>query len=389
MGERISIIVPVYNADKFLDKCIESICRQTYKNLEIILINDGSTDHSLEICEKYAARDERIVLQSQKNQGIVKARQAGVRIAAGNFIGWADADDWMESDYIENLLQLQRESGADIVAAAHFYDIGKDCTLIKNGLKPGIYDREQLAPVMLCTGRFFEYGINPHLYTKLFRASILKKTQLMVDSYIIAGDDAAVVYPSLLMAKSVCVSELSGYHYVQHPGSITKTGFPDEQGRIKALAAFLEKAFREAGVASQTSCQLIAYENYLLSLRKIEVFDVPGEDSILAPYGGLRAGERIVLYGAGALGQGIYAYLKRDGRTEIAGWLDRSYEAYREQGFPVDSPECLRDRGFVYDYILIASIMDRTAMSIRNFLLSQGVKEEKIKWFTGAFCGKE
>ena len=142
-------------------------------------------------------------------------------------------------------------------------------------------------------------------------------------------------------------------------------------------------------MASQTSCQLIAYENYLLSLRKIEVFDVPGEDSILAPYGGLRAGERIVLYGAGALGQGIYAYLKRDGRTEIAGWLDRSYEAYREQGFPVDSPECLRDRGFVYDYILIASIMDRTAMSIRNFLLSQGVKEEKIKWFTGAFCGKE
>ena len=388
MDDRISIIVPVYNADRFLDKCIESIRKQTYKNLEIILINDGSTDHSLEICEQYAARDERIVLQSQRNQGIVKARQAGVRIAAGNFIGWADADDWMEPDYIENLLRLQRESGADIVAVAHFCDIGKDCTLIKNNLEPGIYDREQLAPVMLCAGEFFEYGINPHLYTKFFRASILKKTQPMVDSYVIAGDDAAVVYPSLLMAESVCVSELSGYHYVQHPGSITKTGFSDEQGRVKALIAFLEKVFREAGVISETFWQLVAYENYLLSLRKIEVFDAPGEDRILAPFGGLRAGERIVLYGAGALGQGLYAYLKRDGRTEIAGWLDRSCEAYREQGFPVDCPERLRDRDWTYDYILIANATESTAMSIRNFLLSVGVKEEKIRWFTEEFRGK-
>lgn len=384
---KISVIVPVYNAENYLDQCIGSIIKQSYRNLEIVLVNDGSTDRSPEICKKYAEADERILVVEQKNQGVVKARQSGVSAATGDFIGWVDADDWIEPEYIERLAGQQRESGADIVAAAHFHDIGDDSRLIKNGVETGIYDAEQLLPIMLYTGKFFEYGITPQLYTKLFRADILKKTQLMVPDRIIAGDDAAVVYLSLLRANKICVSDISGYHYVQHPASITKTGYQEETERIRILIAFLKDTFREAGLSDQTDRQLAVYEKYMFALRQINIFDGADNKKILIPYGGFGEGDRLIVYGAGTLGQKIYHYLKTDGRVRLTGWLDKNYEVYRRQGFPVDSPDILMEPGVEFDYILIANITESATMAIKDFLLSAGVDEKKIKWFMPKFRG--
>ena len=388
MGCKVSIVVPVYNAEKYLDQCVTSIMGQTYRHLEIILVNDGSTDHSLEICRKYAETDERITVVEQINQGVVKARKTGVEAATGDFIGWADADDWMESGYIEGLVRLQEESNADIVAATHFHDIGSDSRLIKNGVDTGIYDVKQLLPVMLYTGEFFEYGITPQLYTKLFRADILKKTQFMVADNIIAGDDAAVVYPSLLMAEKGCVSNITGYHYVQHPASITKTGFSDEPARIRMLIEYLNDIFRKAGVSEWMNHQLATYENYMLALRQIDIFDAADSEKILVPYGGFRENDRLVIYGAGVLGQKIYHYLEADGRVKLTGWLDKNYEVYRKQGFGVDSSDLLSKVNLEFDYIVIANITESVAMMMKDFLLASGVAEEKIRWFSAEFLGR-
>ena len=324
----------------------------------------------------------------QINQGVVKARKTGVEAATGDFIGWADADDWMESGYIEGLVRLQEESNADIVAATHFHDIGSDSRLIKNGVDTGIYDVKQLLPVMLYTGEFFEYGITPQLYTKLFRADILKKTQFMVADNIIAGDDAAVVYPSLLMAEKVCVSNITGYHYVQHPASITKTGFSDEPARIRMLIEYLNDIFRKAGVSEWMNHQLATYENYMLALRQIDIFDAADSEKILVPYGGFRENDRLVIYGAGVLGQKIYHYLEADGRVKLTGWLDKNYEVYRKQGFGVDSSDLLSKVNLEFDYIVIANITESVAMMMKDFLLASGVAEEKIRWFSAEFLGR-
>ena len=101
MDELVSIIMPVYNAERYLDKCLKSILGQSYKNIELIVINDGSSDQSGALCEKYAENDGRIKLVSQENQGALSARLRGIREAKGSLIGWADADDWMEADYLE------------------------------------------------------------------------------------------------------------------------------------------------------------------------------------------------------------------------------------------------------------------------------------------------
>ena len=109
MGKKISIIIPVYNAEKYLAQCIESIIKQTYSNLEIIIINDGSTDRSLEICNFYKENDQRIVVFNQNNSGVSVARNKGLDISNGEFIMFVDADDWLNADFVESLYKVCEE----------------------------------------------------------------------------------------------------------------------------------------------------------------------------------------------------------------------------------------------------------------------------------------
>lgn len=247
-----------------------------------------------------------------------------------------------------------------------------------------VYKREEIVNSMLYTGEFFKYGIAPHLVTKFFRADILKETQAAVDEKIVAGDDAAVVYPSLLNADTICVSDISGYHYIQQVNSITKKSYSNERERVRILIYFLREVFRKHSLNDIVMQQLDIYENYLLSLRQIEVFD-EGKDKILTPYGGFDSGDKVVIYGAGVLGQRIYKYLKAEGRVEVIDWLDKNYTNYQKNGFDVHAPEVLKDMGTLYDYILIANISEKVAKVIRRFLVELGIEDGKIRWFTKEF----
>ena len=108
----ISVIVPIYNSEKYLNQCLTSLVKQTYSDLEIILVNDGSTDSSMNICEKFKKEDDRIILINKKNQGLVRARKDGARKATGEYITFIDADDWIDADTYDNL----RDFKSDIIA---------------------------------------------------------------------------------------------------------------------------------------------------------------------------------------------------------------------------------------------------------------------------------
>src|SRR5690606_12518940 len=110
----VSIIIPVYNVELYLRECLDSVCRQTFRNLEIILINDGSPDHSGEICEEYSSQDERIKVIHKKNGGLSDARNAGLNIATGDYIAFIDSDDVIDQDFIQILLEVLLNSGASI-----------------------------------------------------------------------------------------------------------------------------------------------------------------------------------------------------------------------------------------------------------------------------------
>ena len=380
----ISIIVPIYNAEKYLEKSLHSIQNQTYKNLQIILVDDGSIDSSLILCQKCAVLDKRIEIIHQENGGVVSARKTGVSAAKGEMIAWVDADDWIEISWIESLVKIWMDTKADIIAAAHFHNIGKSETKIENKIAEGVYSAKDILPQMIYNGEFFEYGIQPHLYTKLIRREILLKTQMRVSNQIIAGDDAAVVYPSILEAEKICISRFCGYHYVQHAGSITKTGYSNEKLRVKVLIEYLSTIFAEKKLLSFMHSQLEAYEKYLLSLRQISVFD----EYILVPFGGIAYGSRVVIYGAGVLGQKIYNYINDGGKVEICAWLDRNWENYRKNGLKVDTPERIIELDGKYDIVIIANITQKTAVSMKNYMKKLGVKEKKIRWFSEKFLHK-
>ena len=121
MEKKLSVIVPVYNVEQYLEKCLDSIVSQTYKNLEIILVNDCSTDSSYEICLEYAKKDERmIIINKQKNEGLGCARITGIKSASGEYIGWVDSDDWIAADMFAELIQIALKYNADIVQCKRF-----------------------------------------------------------------------------------------------------------------------------------------------------------------------------------------------------------------------------------------------------------------------------
>lgn len=380
----ISVVIPIYNVKEYLAECVESVMNQTYSNLEIILVDDGSTDGSSCICEEFREKDSRIKVIHKENEGVVSARKAGVRAASGEMIGFVDADDWIEPDYFERLAGAWQETGADIVAVGHFHDIGKSSRKVLNGLPAGIYNTGDILDTVLYSGEFYEYGIAPHLWSKILRPDILKAAQEKVDDRIRGGDDAAVVYPAILMAKTVCVADFCRYHYVQRQGSITKTCDQEEIVRVQLLTEFLERRIRELAPDARSReallGQLAVYRNYIMSLRGIDVFD----EMVLLPFGGIPYGCKVVVYGAGVLGQRIHQYLLDSKRVEIAGWVDRNYGYYRENGFCVDRPETISSQA--YDYVLIANISYRTSVNIKKYLVDElAVSESKIRWFSDEF----
>lgn len=378
----ISVIVPIYNSINYLRKCVDSIIMQIYQKIEIILVDDGSTDGSEMICDEYAKQDKRIIVIHKRNGGLVSARQEGIQNATGEFICWVDSDDWIESDYILNFVRLQRSTNADVVAVSHYHDIGEDSKIIKNGIENGLYSMEEVMDTLLFTGVFFEYGINPHLVTKMFKTEIIKDAECNVNRFIIAGEDAAATYPALLNCRKIYVSDTVGYHYVQHSKSLTKVMDDKEEERINTLISYLDKEFQKKGLQNIFAHQLNIYHKYLMTLRKIEVFD--DSEKILVPYGGICKNQKVIIYGAGVLGQAIYKYITRE-KIIVVAWVDKSFQKYRNEGFEVDSTEILQNFDIDYDVVIIANISQKCADQIRDTLLSYGIPGSKIIWLTKDF----
>lgn len=118
-NEKLSVIVPIYNAEVFLNRCINSILKQTYQNLEIILVNDGSTDNSLKICQMYKSMDDRIAVINKKNAGVSAARKDALKIATGDFITFVDSDDYIDFNMYKNLMQTMVEGDFDIIESGY------------------------------------------------------------------------------------------------------------------------------------------------------------------------------------------------------------------------------------------------------------------------------
>jgi glycosyltransferase involved in cell wall biosynthesis len=222
--DKISVIVPVYNVEQYIEKCLISILSQTYKNLEIICVNDGSTDASGRICDDFAKKDHRIIVYHTENRGVSAARNKGLENFTGDYVGFVDSDDWIEPEMYEELLNLLKSKGADIASCGFFFDNAEGPVPAKNILSVPTEAVE--------TRRFLEYiyrrdmykGVSGYLVTRLFKSFLFKAFDngghhIRFCEELNIGEDVLLLAASMLKAKTAAFMELPLYHYYQNPSS--------------------------------------------------------------------------------------------------------------------------------------------------------------------------
>lgn len=371
----VSIIVPIYNNGRYLAQCIESICRQTYRELEIILVDDGSTDGSSGICEEYRKRDSRIVVIHKKNGGAVSARKAGLACASGAYIAFADGDDWLEPEMIERLFNALICEKTDVSMCGRFEDTENAQRKVYHGFSPGRYDkkalREKVYPGMIVNNGFFEWGIFPGLWDKLFRRKCIEKFLFAVDERITMGDDAACVYPCLLSVGSIYIIDECLYHYRQTLSSTVKNK-PDiwsERQRFNILYHTVLDALKQHKAVYDLTEQWKEYMLFLMIPRADALYEGIGELDYLFPFPGIKKGSNVIIYGMGTYGQRLYSYIKQTKVCTIAALADRNYVEYRKQGIWVEAPDKIA--GYEFDAIAIASSFAGTRQSIYKELTAR------------------
>jgi len=378
MNKVVSVVIPVYNSIPFLQKCLDSILKQTYNALDIILVNDGSTDESGELCDKYALMDERITVIHKNNGGLVSSRKAGIEKAKGEYVLYVDGDDWIEPELVETYMQQVYRYGADVVIASHNVNLEGRIEVLKNTIPPGVYSGESLStevyPKMLFTGKFSQFGIFSYSWGKLFKKAILIPNQQAVSNEIVIGEDALCTYPTLLDANTIVILEKPYYHYVQRANSLIKTLRNVEISKMSEVYQALKKALEKKQVRKKILTQL---DYYLLSIL-ITNTEGPALDTVNAvyPFINIHPTDRLVIYGGGTFGQHFYKKLNKYNIKNIVGWIDERFVFYQKLNLPVNSLDTIKS--LEYDKIVIALMDECNSNYATELLCEVGVDRSKI-----------
>lgn len=373
----ISVIIPVYNIEAYIAECVESIMNQTYQNLQIILVDDGSDDGSGAICNQYADLDQRIEVIHQPNKGLVSARKSGLKRAKGDYIGFVDGDDYIETEMYERLLEEMQKSNADFIHSGH----------IKNGEAWIPYKRKTLylseaeeKERIIRTAIFGrESYFAPSIWSKLFKARIIKDCYSQVPDSAQYGEDLISLCICIDRCDKVVLLDEAYYHYRYRGESITN------EKNLKSL----ENVFRYYGNVCDVLTKYKCYEelkNLIMEnvcaniLRKVKA--VSGNDFQTAQYYFADAdrllGKKIVIYGAGAVGKDYYAQISRYTDCSVVAWVDSYPEKYEYPHIKLFGVEELS--AMAYDILLIAVKDEELAHEISCSLIGRGVEEEKIFW---------
>lgn len=215
--KKISVIIPIYNAEEYVKKCLDSVCAQTYKNIEIICIDDGSLDNAGKIVDMYAERDSRIIVRHQVNQGESNARNKGLELATGDYIGFMDCDDWIEADMYETLLNCAEKDNLDMVASSWFRDDAEISVAVDNKLpiNTEVFGRNELLKYIYKRDYYRGFA---YMWNKLYKREILQDTDgniIKFDEQLRLGGDVLYLAETAIRAKSAKYIDRAFYHYNQ------------------------------------------------------------------------------------------------------------------------------------------------------------------------------
>lgn len=233
MNPLISVIVPIYNVEKYLARCVDSIVNQTYKNLEIILVDDGSPDSCPQMCDDYAKKDSRIKVVHKKNGGLSDARNAGMAVATGEYISFIDSDDYVSDDFFECLLDVINKENSDIAecSVVKFYEDNR-FDEFSDDLSVKTYDTQDAMSALIAENPFHQ-----HVWNKLYKTELVKDIPYAVGKL---NEDEFWTYQVFGRANKVSKLNKTMYYYFQRNSSIMGVGY-----NIRRLDALEAKANRQ------------------------------------------------------------------------------------------------------------------------------------------------
>lgn len=389
-NDLVSIIIPIYNAERWLDRCISSVINQTYQNIEIILVNDGSTDCSDEICKKYAGEDKRIKYISQQNQGVVSARKNGIELASGQYVGFVDADDYIDADLYQKLMKCRKDF--DLVISQWFREDGVRDRRAYDKIAIGAYNSPSGMEFLLSHLMNTSYagglvniisGIMPYMFTKLYKTTMTKEVFEEVDRSISFGEDLEFVYRYILKCKSVLITDICGYHYTVRSGSAAHSvdcgcKYLENVCKLyKALLPVLAQHSQRDKLLPQWQTKI----SYMIAKAPAKMGFPPENQvrTVFFPFCNMMDEKRIVLYGGGLVGRVYWHQIRKYKMCESVLWVDPHWESLRRAGyvelFPVDALQTA-----IYDYVIIAVSCTKKANQVKQELFNLGVDKERILW---------
>lgn len=374
----VSIIVPVYNLELYIEKCIKSILAQTFTNYELIIVNDGSTDTTYEICKKYAALDKRIKLIMQENLGVVMARRNGIELASGKYVTFIDGDDWVEPEMLQTMVSGMADS--DMVCCGAVWEekkgnITKKRDSFAAGMWSGMRLEELKAKVLFDKKSGISQLLTAWLWAKMYDLKKIKEEERKTDNGIYVYEDALLVYRYVLGCNRITFLDLYPYHYsfrnesASH--SIDKGALANINNVYKGMLKIAED-YRDLYCFKEQADSWLLEKCYFILNERMGLETDGRVIRYLFDCSELMD-KRIVLYGAGRAGEDIYAQLKSYG-IEVTLWVDkRANEICDDRIFDVS-----KMMNIDFDIVLIAIENNKIAGEVKKQLIKYDIPMNKI-----------
>ncbi len=374
----ITVIVPVYNVASYLEKCIESILNQIYENIEVILVDDGSTDGSGKICDTYAKINKSLQVIHKDNGGLVTARKAGLAHAHGEYIGFVDSDDYIDAEFYELLFKSLTEDDADISQMGYWAEdeIGsKKVSCLRR-----VFDLSLQRMDMLCEGilerRRTDFCVSYNVWSKLYKADLIKSCYSMVPDIQQFGDDVICTCCCMLYANKISVINSEKYHHNIRRGSLSYETGLDYFVKQGSLYTQLKYVFQNHAqyLKIKDSIDIFYKEHILTGLHmfgaRVNRYAFPKMEVL--------KDKKVILYGAGSVGRDYYTQLCMYRQCHIVVFMDKNFDDYHYDYIDVVGKDRLSD--LEYDLILISVLKEAAAFFIKSDLMAAGVPETKIIW---------
>ena len=273
---KLSIVVPVYNVEKYLNQCIDSILGQSFTDFELIIVNDGSSDRSGSICDEYAQADQRVTVIHTENHGVVTARRTGVDCARGEYTAFVDSDDWVDADFYQCIFDEAGETNADVFICSRV-NTGGIC-IETTSFHFGYYGKCELEnivfPRMMYDISSERYHIKPSLWDKVFRTKLIKEVYKSVDPVVTLGEDAVCTYPCIAQANSLFILKNDAcYHYREDHVSMVNNCDVRLLQRVCALAVNMNRQFSELPKIFNNQVQHFIAYNGLYAANQVLLFN--------------------------------------------------------------------------------------------------------------------